>query len=532
MKHWGKYRLLFTAGLLSLSSVLIGISNTSAEKTDPEVRLSSEYRTPTFIGQFWDNKKQLEKKAAVLAYLNEKKSLFQIKTDVKPQVKIVKQQTDSLGQTHFHLQQVYHGLDVYGADFTIHLNKQNDITTYLGRWIPGLETRKIPTQPRLSRSAVLEKVKKELHVNQLPNPESKLVIYPQEKQALLTYVVKVSLLEPQPSYWHFIIDANSGKIIQKINAIQNVTGQGKGVFGDTKTFEVTCQSGGSPCKLEDSTRGKGIRTYDADRADPNSSTSLPGKIITSNSTTFNEPAGVDAHTYAAQVFDYFKKTFQRNSFDNKGAELISSVHVGNKWNNAAWNGKQMLYGDGDGKKFTNLAAGLDVIGHELTHAVTEHTAGLQYFGESGALNESLSDIFGAMVDREDWLIGEDIYTPNKKGDALRSMSNPKQFDQPDHYKDRYKGWQDNGGVHINSGINNKAAHLIAAGGTHYNVTVKGIGREKVEKIYYRALNYYLTSTSNFAQMRQAVIRAATDLYGANKPEVNAVRQAYKAVGVQ
>lgn len=532
MKRWGKFRLLFTAGLLTLSSLLMGIPNTSAEKTDPEVQLSREYRTPTFIGQFWDNKKQLDKTAALMAYLNEKKSLFQIKKDVKPQVKIVKQETDSLGQTHFRLQQVYHGLDVYGADFTIHLNKQNDVTTYLGRWIPGLESKKIATQPRLSRSDALAKVKKELNVNQLPDPESKLVIYPQGKQALLAYVVKVSLLEPQPSYWHIVIDANNGKIIKKINAIQNVQGQGKGVFGDNKTFEVTCQSGGSPCRLEDTTRGKGIRTYNANHANPNSSTQLPGKIITSNTRTFNEPAGVDAHTYAAKVFDYYKQKFQRNSYDNKGAELISSVHVGNKWNNAAWNGKQMLYGDGDGIEFTNLAASLDVIGHELTHAVTERTADLQYFGESGALNESISDIFGAMVDREDWLIGEDVYTPNKKGDALRSMSNPKQFNQPDHYKDRYLGWQDNGGVHINSGINNKAAYLLAAGGTHHNVSVKGIGRDKAERIYYRALVYYLTSTSDFAQMRQAAIRAATDLYGANGPEVKAVRQAYKAVGVE
>lgn len=532
MKRWGKYRLLFLTGLLVGSSLFMGVPNTSAEKTDQEVRLSHEYQTPTFIGQYWENKKQLEKTAALMAYLNEKKSLFQIKNDVKSQVKIVQQETDSLGQTHFRLQQVYRGLDVYGADFTIHLNAKNDITTYLGRWIPGLESKKIATQPRLSRDDVLAKVKKELRINQLPDPDLKLVIYPQGKEALLAYVVKVSLIQPKPSYWHVVIDANSGEIIKKVNAIQNVQGQGKGVFGDTKTFEVTCQSGESPCKLEDTTRGKGIRTYNANHADPNSSSSLPGKIITSNSKIFNEPAGVDAHTYAALVFDYFKEKFQRNSFDNKGAELISSVHVGNEWNNAAWNGKQMLYGDGDGKEFTNFAAGLDVIGHELTHAVTEHTAGLQYFGESGALNESISDIFGAMVDREDWLIGEDIYTPNKQGDALRSMSNPKQYNQPDHYKDRYTGWQDNGGVHINSGINNKAAYLIAAGGTHYNVSVKGIGREKVERIYYRALNYYLTSTSDFAQMRQAVIRAATDLYGGNGPEVQAVRQAYKAVGVE
>ena len=176
---------------------------------------------------------------------------------------------------------------------------------------------------------------------------------------------------------------------------------------------------------------------------------------------------------AGKVYDYYKKTFNRNSFDDKGAKLISTVHVGESWNNATWNGIQMMYGDGDGTTFIPLSAGLDVIGHELTHAVTEHTANLVYKDEPGALNESLSDIMGVMVEKKSWDLGADIYTPGKPGDALRSLKDPASIPNPlkpgegypDHYSKRYIGTKDNGGVHINSSINNKAAYLVSEGDT-------------------------------------------------------------------
>lgn len=149
----------------------------------------------------------------------------------------------------------------------------------------------------------------------------------------------------------------------------------------------------------------------------------------------------------------------------------------------------MMYGDGDGTTFIPLSAGLDVIGHELTHAVTEHTANLVYKNESGALNESLSDIMGVMVEKKSWDLGADIYTPGKPGDALRSLKDPASIPNPlkpgegypDHYNKRYTGTADNGGVHINSSINNKAAYLVSEGGEHYGVKVTGVGREATEK---------------------------------------------------
>jgi bacillolysin len=179
---------------------------------------------------------------------------------------------------------------------------------------------------------------------------------------------------------------------------------------------------------------------------------------------------------------------------------------------------------------------LDVVAHELTHAVTDTTADLIYQNESGAINESMSDIFGTLVEYDtnnnpDWEIGEDIYTPNQGGDALRSMSDPAKYGDPDHYSVRYTGTQDNGGVHINSGIGNKAAYLLSQGGTHYGVKVTGIGTDKTGAIYYRALTQYLTPSSNFSQLRSAAVQSATDLYGAGSAEVASVNAAYNAVGV-
>ena len=141
-----------------------------------------------------------------------------------------------------------------------------------------------------------------------------------------------------------------------------------------------------------------------------------------------------------------------------------------------------------GATFTSLSGGIDVIGHELTHAVTENSSDLIYQNESGAFNEAISDIFGTLVEfydnrNPDWEIGEDIYTPGQAGDALRSMSDPAKYGDPDHYSKRYTGSSDNGGVHPTSGIINKQAYLLANGGTHSGVTVTGIGKDKLGSIY-------------------------------------------------
>lgn len=366
--------------------------------------------------------------------------------------------------------------------------------------------------------------------------------------------MKLNFLDPEPGNYYYFIEADSGKVLNKYNTIGHVTnenkaplkpeaavkpvtgtnkvGTGKGVLGDTKSINTTLS--GSSYYLQDNTRGATIFTYDA----KNRST-LPGTLWVDTDNIFNasrDAAAVDAHYYAGVTYDYYKNTFNRNSINNAGAPLKSTVHYGSNYNNAFWNGSQMVYGDGDGSTFVALSGGVDVIGHELTHAVTEYSSNLIYQNESGALNEAISDVFGTLVEyydnrNPDWEVGEDIYTPGQAGDALRSMSDPAKYGDPDHYSKRYTGSSDNGGVHTNSGIINKAAYLLANGGTHYGVTVNGIGKDKAGAIYYRANTVYFTESTTFSQARAGLVQAAADLYGANSAEVTAVKQSYDAVGV-
>ncbi|MDQ3073898.1 MAG: M4 family metallopeptidase, partial [Bacteroidota bacterium] len=255
--------------------------------------------------------------------------------------------------------------------------------------------------------------------------------------------------------------------------------------------------------------------------------------ITSGSTIWSNPAAVSAHYNAGVAYEYFRTIHGRNSFDNLGGSIYSIINVadddGTSLENAFWNGKAMFYGNG-GSAFKPLAASLDVAGHEMTHGVVQNTANLEYEGESGAINESMADVFGSMMDRDDWLIGEEVVrTTHYPSGALRSLSNPHNGGtglshpgyQPMHVSEKYTGSQDNGGVHINSGIPNHAYYLFAT----------AIGKEKAEKIYYRTLSTYLTRSSNFADLRIAVVQASKDLYGDGSAEMQAAENAFAGVGI-
>jgi len=219
--------------------------------------------------------------------------------------------------------------------------------------------------------------------------------------------------------------------------------------------------------------------------------------------------------------------------------MQSRVHFGSSVNNAYWNGDSVIYGDGDGSLYGPLVS-LDVVGHEITHGLTEKTANLVYANESGAANESFSDIFGTAVEfyvgiNPDYLHGEDYFTPGTAGDATRSMANP----TIDHYSKLSppvaSPSEDNdwGGVHFNSGIQNKAFYLLAEGGTHpvRGVTVPGIGRAAAERIFFRALTLKLTPSARFADVRRATVSAACDLFGPGSAQQRATALAWKAVGV-
>lgn len=430
------------------------------------------------------------------------------------------------------LQQEVDGVPVFGSVVVGNVAKDgtlkavvNDAVDVKGK--PGLAKK-----ATISEKKALKLYKKAIKATEFEvAPKAELVIYPVKNDAVYAYKITSTVLAGgEPSRWTYFIDANSGKVINKFDQLAHATGTT--VLGTSATFNTTLSAG--KYYLQDTTRGKGVYTYDAKNR-----TSLPGTLWADADNVFNatyDRAAVSAHVNAAKTYDFYKNTYGRNSYDNAGARLNSTVHYSTNYNNAFWDGTKMVYGDGDGTTFVALSGALDVVAHELTHAVTEYTAGLVYQNESGAINEAVSDIMGTVAEYSvgsnfDWLVGEDIYTPGVSGDALRSMSNPAAYGDPDHYSKRYTGTQDNGGVHINSGIINKSAYLLANGGTFYNVSVTGIGVPKLGAIYYRALNVYLTPNSNFSSLRAAVIQSAKDLYGATSAEATAAAKSFDAVGV-
>lgn len=347
-------------------------------------------------------------------------------------------------------------------------------------------------------------------------------------KAYEVYKVNVQYNVPEIGNWDMYVEATSGMIIKQENNIRldgAVTGSGTAVDGTTKSLNL--YQSGTTYQMKDVTKAMTgqITTYTARNAQTE-----PGTLMTSSTTTISDKAAVSAHYYAGVVYDFYKNLFNRNSINNAGMGIISTVHYGTAYNNAFWDGSQMVYGDGDGIQFTYLSGDLDVVAHEMTHGVDSYSANLNYQNQSGALNESISDIFGVLVDTydkynvkgggtwnfnsADWVVGDKITTPGVAGDALRSLANPTLYDQPDNMSNYYNTTSDNGGVHTNSGIPNKAGYLIA----------QSIGCEKTARIYYRALTTYFTSTTDFAGSKNGLVQVATDLYGASSAE-------YAAVGI-
>ena len=278
--------------------------------------------------------------------------------------------------------------------------------------------------------------------------------------------------------------------------------------------------------------------------DAHNKTHLPGTKVFDEGQT---PASTDvtvreAYNYSGDTYDFYEKVFNRNSVDDHGLTLKSSVHFDKQYDNAFWNGQQMIYGDGDGKYFNRFTICLDVIGHELTHGVTQNEAQLVYDGQPGALNESISDVFGSLVKQwannqtaaqADWLIGEGLFTNKVHGKALRSMAAPgTAYDDPnigkDPQPDNMSGYvdttDDNGGVHINSGIPNRAFYLAAT-------AIGGYAWQKAGLIWYRTLTGSLSPTADFQAMANATVTVAGTLYGVNGTEQKAVRDAWMKVGV-
>jgi bacillolysin len=300
-------------------------------------------------------------------------------------------------------------------------------------------------------------------------------------------------------------------------------------------------------RLWDKTRG-GMYTTDMlgyqDAAAATASTIWAGSLF-SNATNswgysypYREQAAVDAHFAVTRAWDYYRVKHGWTGLDGLGKGTINRVHYGTRYNNGFFNFDNVLsFGDGDGVMFGPTAA-IDFVGHEYTHGVVNGTAKLTYVNQSGALNESLADVFGTAIEfyngvRADYVMFEDCYTPGVAGDAARSLANPPQYGQPDHMARYVYTSSDNGGVHANSGIPNKAFYLLAVGGQHpySKVWVTGVGRPAAEWIFFRAMRK-LTSGATFSTARAATLSAAAEGYGLYSAPWYSVKAAWDAVGVQ
>ncbi|MEU9382698.1 M4 family metallopeptidase [Streptomyces sp. NPDC048279] len=273
-------------------------------------------------------------------------------------------------------------------------------------------------------------------------------------------------------------------------------------------------------------------------------TDLPGTKVREEGSEPGQDASVNrAYAGLGATFDLYLKAYERDSIDGNGLALDASVHYDRDYDNAFWNGEQMVFGDGDGEIFTDFTSSVDVIGHELTHGVTQYTANLEYYGQSGALNESVSDVFGSLIkqyslgqsaDQADWLIGEGLLAPGVRGVALRSMKAPgTAYDDPRLGKDPQPATmaeyvrtsRDNGGVHINSGIPNHAFYLLAT-------ALGGNAWERAGLIWYDVLTGgELRSDARFTDFAKLTVPAARARFKEGE-ETEAVLKAWAQVGVQ
>jgi Zn-dependent metalloprotease len=360
----------------------------------------------------------------------------------------------------------------------------------------------------------------------------------------------------EPTQWIGYVDAVSGKLLYRYNNIQTAagpfTGTGTGYYSGAGN--VNAWFTGATYQLRDTTRisagGPVIRTIDEDGASPSEDADGNWNIASTSPRHDHQGPEVDAHRYAGNVVDYYRNVHGRNSFNGAGATLNTVVHFSTDLSNGWWDGSKVVLGDGTGVATTgdDYECSDDWLAHEWTHAYTEHTCGLVFIGESGALNEAFSDIMAAFI-TGDWLLFERTWLQTS-APAFRNMVDPTNggnWDpaapgaslmaghQPSHYSVRYIGTEDNGGVHVNSGIINNLFYLLTVGGTHTvsAITVSGIGQAAAEQLLWHCMTVNLVGvqTATFIQFREKMLDACLDLFPTDLFKLAQIKAAFNAVGI-
>ena len=514
-------------------------------------------------------------------------------TTVEELVEIARQ-VDELGLTHVRYAQQYAGLPVANAEIRLHIDQTGMVYMLNGRAYPTPQltslqpTLDLPAAEERARTEVARRTPMtELtaahrrFIDGEPMTSELVIYYPEDNPTQARLAYQTRCVPRLDANYLLYLDAHTGALLDAHDRVCRIhphhaahdtvlpespaprggaggavpasqswllngpqTANATDLLGQNRlinTYEVGGEFfmiDGSRAEMFQPTQGNlpnepigAVWTIDAANASIDAPDFAVNHVFSSNN-SWNAPVSVSAHYNGGRAYEYFQNTFGRTSINGAGGTLVSIINVQDEngaLDNAFWNGQAIFYGNGD-VAFQPLARALDVAGHEMSHGVVQTTANLEYQGESGALNESYADIFGAMIDRDDWRIGEDVVLSSSfPSGALRDLSDPNQGGsglsspgwQPAHTDEQYTGSQDNGGVHINSGIPNRA----------YYLTASTIGKDKAERIYYRALDVYLTRTAQFIDARIATIQAAEDLYGAGSTEAVTVANSFTTVGI-
>ena len=547
----------------------------------------SDYGVPYWFTGELSELDGLDLDAQVYVWLDAAATQMQLQSSSSFRIK--NEWTDDLGYHHIKLDQLHHGVKVFDGEIMLHA-KDGQIYMQNGNYAPSTRLPDLTRSAKVSSVEAQEIIRTDVGSSFLTDWNSlaalgiaedakqwqgELVYYNNKGQYTLAhnYVVFANLAER----YEYIVDAETGDVLDSWSTICQLcaskrdtdshagcshseakaaphtmapppdgpaVGTGRDLLNVTRnvnTYELN-----NAFYMIDASRPMynaaqsdmpedpvgAIWTIDIGNQSPQNGNATYDQIASNNNNWNNSPEGVSAHYNAGESYAYFRETHNRNGITGDGQTIVSIVNVtdqnGNSMGNAFYNSLAIWYGNGD-NTFFPLGRALDVAGHELTHGVVENTANLIYQNESGAMNESFADIFGAMIDRDDWRIGEDVARPGAfPGGALRNISNPHNGAntrdygngwQPEHMNERFTGSEDNGGVHINSGIPNYAYYKFAT----------AVGKETAERVFYRALSTYLTRSSGFNDLRYAVEQSARDLYNANV--VAEAGQAFSEVGI-
>ncbi len=417
-------------------------------------------------------------------------------------------ESDGLGQTHLRLRQFVDGRPVIGGELIVHL----DSATRAVRSLEGrfLESTTLRAQPELSAQAALEALLASAPRAEVASAPELVYVFGPQGDGRLAWAGDVSY-----------VDESDERQLER-------------VFVDAET-------GAQLDRHPRLARALNREVWDAQHG-----TDIFGIVrLIAEGGSSTDAVAQNAYTFTGAAWNYFKARHNWDSYDNASGLLHATVHYDVGLSNAFWdfNRRLMYFGDGDGVTSGPLGNALDVVAHEVTHGVTQATADLVYANESGALNEAMSDVFGAATEARErglsantWLIGEDTWTPAISGDALRSMSNPtSDAVSSDYYPERFTGTSDNGGVHRNSGIANLAFFLTSQGGRHprgkTTIDVPAIGMPAAEAIFFRALRFHMGSNESFHQACQHTALSARELFGYDSPQQRTLCQAWPAVGV-